>query len=64
MLFLGLGMVAAGLLHATAEAPITSVTVYSDRARVVRTATLNVSGTQRVELPRLPDFVDPGSIRV
>ncbi|WP_164017960.1 mucoidy inhibitor MuiA family protein [Pyxidicoccus trucidator] len=64
MLLLGLGLAAASLLHATAEAPITAVTVYSDRARVVRTATLNVSGTQRVELPRLPDLVDPDSIRV
>jgi hypothetical protein len=64
MLFLGLGLAAASLLNATAEAPITSVTVYSDRARVVRTATLTVSGTQRVELPRLPDLVDPDSIRV
>ncbi len=64
MLLFGIGWVATSLLHATAEAPITSVTVYSDRARVVRTATLTVSGTQRVELPRLPDLVDPGSIRV
>ncbi|MCY1023407.1 mucoidy inhibitor MuiA family protein [Pyxidicoccus sp. MSG2] len=60
MLLLGL----PSLLHATTEAPISAVTVYSDRARVVRTATLTVSGTQRVELPRLPDFVDPDSIRV
>jgi hypothetical protein len=60
MLLLGL----ASLLHATTEAPISAVTVYSDRARVVRTATLTVSGTQRVELPRLPDSVDPDSIRV
>ncbi|HZI15012.1 MAG TPA: mucoidy inhibitor MuiA family protein, partial [Myxococcus sp.] len=64
MLLFGLGLVAAGLVHASTEAPITAVTVYSDRARVVRTATLNVSGTQRVELPRLPDLVDPDSIRV
>jgi hypothetical protein len=64
MLLFGLGLVAAGLVHASTEAPITAVTVYSDRARVVRTATLNVSGTQRFELPRLPDLVDPDSIRV
>ncbi|MFP2906732.1 mucoidy inhibitor MuiA family protein, partial [Pyxidicoccus sp. 3LFB2] len=64
MLLFGLGLAAASLLHATAEAPITAVTVYSDRARVVRTATLNIAGTQRVELPRLPDLVDPDSIRV
>lgn len=54
----------AGLLHAAIDAPVTDVTVYSDRARVVRTATLDVSGTQRVELPLLPDLVDPESIRV
>ena len=64
MLLFGLGLVATSVFHATAEAPITAVTVYSDRARVVRTATLNVSGSQRVELPRLPDLVDPDSIRV
>lgn len=64
MLFFGLGWVAASMLGATTEAPISAVTVYSDRARVVRTATLNLSGTQRVELPRLPDFVDRDSIRV
>jgi hypothetical protein len=64
MLLLGLGWVATSLVHATAPAPITAVTVYSDQARVVRTATLEVSGVQRVELPRLPDFVDPESIRV
>lgn len=46
------------------EAPITSVTVYSDRARVVRTARLNLSGTQRVELPLLPPSVNASSIRV
>ncbi|WP_223645770.1 mucoidy inhibitor MuiA family protein [Corallococcus sp. EGB] len=64
MLFFGLGGVAVSMLAATTEAPITAVTVYSDRARVERTATVTVSGTQRVELPRLPDFVDPDSIRV
>ncbi|MFP2928697.1 DUF4140 domain-containing protein, partial [Pyxidicoccus sp. 3LG] len=64
MLLFGLGLAASSLLHATAEAPITAVTVYSDRARVVRTATLTVSGSQRVELPRLPVIVDPESIRV
>lgn len=64
MLLLGLGWVATSLVHVTPQAPITAVTVYSDQARVVRTATLDVSGVQRVELPRLPDFVDPESIRV
>ncbi|WP_375768079.1 mucoidy inhibitor MuiA family protein [Archangium gephyra] len=46
------------------DAPVTSVTVYSDRARVVRTARVGLSGTQRVELPPLYGAVDPSSIRV
>ncbi|AKJ07573.1 uncharacterized protein (TIGR02231 family) [Archangium gephyra] len=46
------------------DAPVTSVTVYSDRARVVRTARVALSGTQRVELPLLYGSVDPASIRV
>ncbi|WP_342380525.1 mucoidy inhibitor MuiA family protein [Myxococcus stipitatus] len=58
------GWAVAGVLHAAIDAPVTDVTVYSDQARVVRTATVTVSGTQRVELPRLPDLVDPDSIRV
>lgn len=47
------------------EAPITAVTVYSDRARVTRTATLTLTGgAQRVVLPILAGSVDPGSILV
>ena len=49
---------------AAVDAPVTSVTVYSDRARVVRTARVSLSGTQRVELPFLLGSVDPSSIRV
>ncbi len=49
---------------AAVDAPVTSVTVYSDRARVVRTARVSLSGTQRVELPFLFGSVDPASIRV
>src|SRR5215217_132044 len=64
MLLLGLGWAASHLLHASVEAPITGVTVYSDRARVVRTASVEVSGTQRLELPSLPGFVDPASVQV
>ncbi len=59
-----LGLLSVGALTAAVEAPIASVTVYSDRARVVRTAQLNVSGTQRIELPPLRGTVDSGSIRV
>jgi len=59
-----LGLLSVGALTTAVDAPITSVTVYSDRARVVRTAQLTVSGTQRVELPPLRGSVDAASIRV
>ncbi|WP_204485648.1 mucoidy inhibitor MuiA family protein [Archangium primigenium] len=49
---------------AAVEAPVTSVTVYGDQARVVRTAKVTLSGTQRVELPRLYGQVEPDSLRV
>ncbi len=51
-------------LAAAVDAPVTEVTVFSDRARVVRTATVATSGAQAVELPPLPQSVDPSSIRV
>src|SRR5262249_5734279 len=54
----------AALLVLTVAAPITQVTVYSDRARVVRTAHVSLSGRERVEFPLLPDAVDPATIRV
>ncbi|QRN98759.1 mucoidy inhibitor MuiA family protein [Archangium violaceum] len=60
---LGLSALSA-LWLAAVDAPVTSVTVYSDRARVVRTAKVSLSGTQRVELPLLYGAVDPSSIRV
>ena len=59
-----LGILSVGAFTNAVDAPITSVTVYSDRARVVRTAQLTVSGTQRVELPTLRGTVDASSIRV
>ncbi|MDQ3263532.1 MAG: DUF4139 domain-containing protein [Myxococcota bacterium] len=49
---------------AAVEAPVTEATVYGDRARVVRTATVEVSGTTAVELPLLEESVDPASLRV
>lgn len=49
---------------AAVDAPIAAVTVYSDRARVTRAASVSLSGTQRLELPLLVDTVDPASIRV
>lgn len=49
---------------AAVEAPVTEATVYGDRARVVRTATVEVTGTTAVELPLLEESVDPASLRV
>jgi hypothetical protein len=49
------------------EAPISAVTVYSDRARVTRSAKVTLPGGaegQRVQLPILMQTVDPASIRV
>lgn len=59
-----LGLLGIGAIATAIDAPITSVTVYSDQARVVRTAQLTVSGTQRIELPPLRGAVDAESIRV
>ena len=51
-------------LAAAVDAPVTEVTVYSDRARVVRTVSLTTSGAQSIELPVLPQSTDPRSVRV
>ena len=59
-----LGLLGIGAIATAIDAPITSVTVYSDQARVVRTAQVTVAGTQRVELPPLRGAVDAASIRV
>jgi len=59
-----LGLLGVGAIATAIDAPITSVTIYSDQARVVRTAQLTVAGTQRVELPQLRGAVDADSIRV
>jgi hypothetical protein len=59
-----LGLLGFGALATAVDAPITSVTVYSDQARVVRTAQLTLSGAQRVELPLLQGAVDASSVRV
>ena len=55
------------LLAATAlvvPAKVTEVTVFNDRARIVRSASVELSGPRLVELAILPDSVDPGSIRL
>lgn len=48
----------------TVDAPIHSVVVYSDRARVTRSARIKLSGTQPILLPLLQGSVDPSSIRL
>ena len=60
-----LAFLAAPLVVAAAvDAPISAVTVYSDRARVTRSVELRVSGTERVELPVLPERADVSTVRV
>lgn len=49
---------------AAIDAPVREVTVYSDRARVVRAASLTVNGVQTVELPLLLETVDTNTLRV
>src|SRR5439155_21550366 len=46
------------------DAPVREVTVYSDRARVVRAASITVNGVQVVELPLLLETVDTSTLRV
>lgn len=62
------GILGSPLAHGEApvavEAPITSVVVYSDRARVTRSARVKLSGTQQVALPLLQGSVEPSSVRL
>ena len=46
------------------DAPITAVTVFSDRARVTRSAVVTLTGRQQVALPLLGERVESGSIRL
>ena len=67
LIWLGIGLVPQVSVAATdVVAPVTAVTVYSDRARVLRTARVALRGGTgtRVELPLLPAGVDASSIRV
>lgn len=57
-------LLGALVLAAAVDAPITEVTVFTDQARVVRTAKVTVNGTASVELPALRDPIDPSSIQV
>lgn len=49
---------------AVVDAPVTSATVYSDRAQVTRTASLTLSGRSLVAFPVLPARASPTSIRL
>ncbi len=46
------------------DLPIRAVTVYSDRARVVRRGKVAGKGRKRLELPELPPTAEPGSVRL
>jgi hypothetical protein len=48
----------------TVDAPVTSVTVYSYRAQVTRTAALTLSGRTAVAFPLLPTVASAASIRL
>jgi hypothetical protein len=61
---MALSALGALLLAAAVDAPVTEVTVFTDQARVVRTARVSVNGTTAVELPALRDPIDPSSIQV
>ena len=61
MLILLLAAAAPALI---VSAKVTEVTVFNDRARIVRTASVELSGPRLVELAILPGSVDPGSIRL
>jgi hypothetical protein len=52
------------LALAALDAPVTQVTVFTDQARVVRTAQVPLNGAQRLEFPPLRDTVDVASVRV
>ena len=52
------------LALAAIEAPVTQVTVFTDQARVVRTANLTLTGNQSLEFPPLRDSADVASMRV
>jgi hypothetical protein len=60
-----LDLLPALLMAATnLAAPITDATVYSDCARVTRTAKVDVDGRAEVVLPPLPLGVEPDSVRL
>lgn len=52
------------LALAALDAPVTQVTVFTDQARVVRTASVSINGNQSLEFPPLRDTADVASMRV
>ncbi|MCU0695477.1 MAG: mucoidy inhibitor MuiA family protein [Myxococcaceae bacterium] len=50
------------LLLVAVPAPVSHVTVFTDQARVTRTASVSAPGT--IEFPPLPDTIDAASVRV
>src|SRR3954453_3868956 len=49
----------------TVGSKITDVTLYADRARITRTANLTLgSGVTHLAFPKLPGWIDEGSLRV
>ncbi len=60
-----IGFLATSFVVAAAvDAPISAVTVFSDRAQVTRSVELRISGAERVELPVLPERADVNTVRV
>lgn len=57
-------LAALTLVAAPVEAPVEAATVFSSGARLTRTAQVTLHGTTAVELPLLPDSIDPASIRI
>ena len=47
----------------TVATTISAVTVYADRAQVTRTGTVELSGTRRYAIEKLPGWIDPESVR-
>lgn len=52
------------VLAGAIDAPVTQVTVFTDQARVVRTAQVSLNGSQSIEFPSLRNSLDVSSVRV
>ncbi|MEW6432468.1 MAG: DUF4139 domain-containing protein [Myxococcota bacterium] len=59
-----ISLLGALALAAAVDAPVTEVTVFTDQARVVRTAKVSVAGGAGVEFPPLRDPIDPSTVQV